>query len=379
MDVKNKYSLKKKNIKKQLQTQEFRQNEEIDKLKQSFYEKIFKDLKLRNHRSLDFYDFKKFTLEFTKEIDKISNENMKSDYNTILNLVEKMIIENENNFNLKFAKKETIASPLNEKISTNHPTLQPNNYIHFTNCKSTLLRELEQKKNDDWAKIIQIEQKRLNNLMERKQMEIFKEKETLRLDLIKQIEAKRMMEKIKKEEERKLERDLIEIDDNKYRKDIENFDEKIKRNRLYYDKIIEENKKNLRFKKEIIDEENLYEQKILNKSKSILQEEERKNRELILKKKKDEIELKKFLENQIAEKEKQKENEQKSKFEERKIHQKLSEEVFKDKHDRCVWYRISQKNYKQLLDNQIQSKQIIPMMSEEERKINKRFFEEILR
>ena len=64
---------------------------------------------------------------------------------------------------------------------------------------------------------------------------------------------------------------------------------------------------------------------------------------------------------------------------ERKIHQKLSEEVFKDKHDRCVWYRISQKNYKELLDNQIQSRQIIPMMSEEERKINKRYFEENLR
>ena len=184
------------------------------------------------------------------------------------------------------------------------------------------------------------------------------------------------MEKIQKEEERKLEQDLIEINDNKYRKEIENFDDKIKRSRLYYDEIIEENTKNLNIKKEIIKEEKLNEQKILNKSKCLLDQEERKNQEFILKKKKEEIELKKFLENQIAEKEKQKENEQKSKFEERKIYQKISEKVFKDKHNRCVWYRISQKKYKDLLDNQIRSKQIMPLMSEEERKINKRYFEE---
>ena len=373
MDVRNKYKLHKKDSKKQNSTISELKKDEMDKLISNFYAKLLSDLK-KKHKMLEKFDSEQFFNEYNKEIEKISRDNQKSDYNHVLGLVDKMFSEivKENNRDL-----QELDVDANHKVENNIGIeMMKQNDLYFSiNGKSKVFKELERKKNDEWAKLIKIQENIFNQEMDRKSKENLVKKENLRLILLEQIEEKRKLNEISREEEKKYEQTLNEYQEKKFKIEGKKLEEKVKRNRSQYEKYTEDNQKNLKLKDEIQFELNEKEKKFFKKNKKIMDQEEKKLREKLLSKKNEETKLKNFLLKQINEKIKNKNLETKSQKEEKLKNQKIYEEVFKNDADRCEWYRISQRKYKELLDIQIEKRQEFPLMSEEERKINKKLFE----
>jgi len=373
MDVRNKYTLHKKDSKKPNSTISEQQKDELEKLICNFYAKLLSDLK-QKHKMLENFNSEQFFNEYNKEIEKISRENQKSDYNHVLGLVDKMFSETDKEKYCDVRESDRAAKQ-NEENIIGIVSMKQNDLYISKNGKRRLFKELERKKNDEWAELIKIQENIYYQEMNRKLKENLIKKENLGWFLLQQIDEKRKLDETSREEERKFDQTLYEFHEKKFMIEEEKLQEKVKRNRSLYEKYYQDNLKNLKLKTEIQNQLKEEEKKILKRNKKIKDQEEKKLREKLLCKKNEETKLRHYLLKQINEKIKNKNLETKSKEEENLKNRKIFEKVFKDNSDRCEWYRISQRKYKELLDDQIEKRQEYPLMSDEERKLNKKLLE----
>lgn len=373
MDVRNKYTLHKKDSKKPNSTISEQQKDELEKLICNFYAKLLSDLK-QKHKMLENFNSEQFFNEYNKEIEKFSSENEKSDYNHVLGLVDKMFSETDKEKYCDVRESDRAAKQ-NEENIIGIVSMKQNDLYISKNGKRRLFKELERKKNDEWAELIKIQENIYYQEMNRKLKENLIKKENLGWFLLQQIDEKRKLDETSREEERKFDQTLYEFHEKKFMIEEEKLQEKVKRNRSLYEKYYQDNLKNLKLKTEIQNQLKEEEKKILKRNKKIKDQEEKKLREKLLCKKNEETKLRHYLLKQINEKIKNKNLETKSKEEENLKNRKIFEKVFKDNSDRCEWYRISQRKYKELLDDQIEKRQEYPLMSDEERKLNKKLLE----
>jgi hypothetical protein len=324
---------------------------ELTKLKQGFYGKLFQEVK--NLFSED-YTLDKFIHEYRDKIDSLCDYTNKSlSFVQIRDMVLKSLDNNKTH--------------KNEKIKFEN--------FNKTENKSKLIIGLEKRKNSEWALITKIETDKYLKQKQLKEIEAQRSKTQFKNLLHDQIEDKKQQESKRKKEELERDKLILQMNESNMNIDDKRKKEKNERDKFYWESIFSVNQKNILIKNENLqklkEEEKIFEQDLKLKNEIAFKTQQ----EIFKRKQESQKEINEYIRNQIIMKENEKAKKHQAKREEKEKLDKLNESILKTENEKSQYLRVSKENYKNILDSQIESKSEWPTMTESEKKINRKYFE----